>query len=152
MRTLLLGRHPLEVCQEVIARGLHPEGVDVDIGDRILPLVLDDRHHLLTWIRLYSRCLAARNLFWAGAVERCRWEIGAALVAAADTPCYLDEVYLAELRDLLQAADHALLAGETTIQHHGPYVALTMAENLCVTRMIRREAVSAPVGHPRGGQ
>jgi ATP/maltotriose-dependent transcriptional regulator MalT len=40
--------------------------------------------------------------------------------AAADTPCHLDEVYLAELRDLLRAADHALLAGETTIQHHGP--------------------------------
>jgi hypothetical protein len=151
MRTLLRGTHPLEVCQEVIARGLHPEEVDVDTGDRILPLVLDDQHHLLTWIRLYSRCLAARNLFLAGAVDRCRWEIGAALVAAADTPCYLDEVYLAELRDLLRAADHALLAGETTIQHHGPYVALTMAENLCVTRMIRREAVSASVGHRRGG-
>ena len=50
-----------------------------------------------------------------------------ALVAAADTPCYLDEVYLAELRDLLRAADHALLAGKTTINTHGPYVALTMA-------------------------
>jgi len=99
MRTLLRGTHPLEVCREVIARALHPEEVDVDTGDRIRPLVLDDRHHLLTWIRLYSRCLAARNLFLAGAIDRCRWEIGAALVAAADSPCYLDEVYLAELRD-----------------------------------------------------
>ena len=55
----------------------------------------------------------------------------------------LDEVYLAELSELLRAADRAVLAGETTTQHHGPYVALTMAENLCVTRMIRREAASA---------
>jgi hypothetical protein len=143
MRTVLRGAHPLEVCEEVIALGLHPEDVDVDTGDRVLPLVLDDRHHLLTWIRLYSRCLAARNLFLAGAVDRCRWEIGAALVAAAESPCFLDEVYLAELRALLLAADQAVLAGETTIQHHGPYVALTMAENLCVIRMIRREAVTA---------
>jgi len=134
MRTLLRGTHPLEVCREVIARALHLEEVDVDTGDRIRPLVLDDRHHLLTWIRLYSRCLAARNLFLAGAIDRCRREIGAALVAAADSPCYLDEVYLAELRDMLRTADDALLAGETTIQHHGPYVDLTMAENLCVTR------------------
>ena len=55
----------------------------------------------------------------------------------------LDEVYLAELRDLLRAADRAVVAGETTTRHHGPYVALTMAENLCVTRMIRREAATA---------
>lgn len=142
MRVVLRGAHPLEVCEEVIARGLHPEDVDVDTGDRVLPLVLDDRHHLLMWIRLYSRCLAARNLFLAGAADRCRWEIGAALTGAADTPCFLDEVYLAELRDLLRAADRAVLAGETTTQHHGPYVALTMAENLCVTRMIRREAAT----------
>jgi hypothetical protein len=123
-----------------VARGLHPELVDVDLGDTVLPLVLDDRHHLLMWIRLYSRCLAARNLFWAGAVDRCLWEVGAALVAAAETPCFLDEVYLAELRDLLRSAERAILAGETDIEHHGPYVALTMAQNLCATRMIRREA------------
>jgi hypothetical protein len=111
----------------------------VDTGERVLPLVLDDRHHLLVWIRLYSRCLAARNLFLAGAVDRCLWEIGAALIAAAESPCFLDEVYLAELRNLLRAAERAILAGETDIEHHGPYVAITMAENLCVTRMIRRE-------------
>lgn len=139
-RVVLRGRHPLEVCQEVVARGLHPEDVDVDTGDRVLPLVLDDRHHLLTWIRLYSRCLAARNLFWAGAVDRCLWEIDAALVAAAEALCFLDEVYLAELRDMLRSAASAILAGEINIDHHGPYVALTMAQNLCVTRMIRREA------------
>jgi hypothetical protein len=141
-RVLLHGGHPLEVCQEVVARGLHPERVDVATGDRVLPLVLDDRHHLLTWIRLYSRCLAARNLFLAGAINRCRWEIGAALIAAAEPTCFLDEVYLAELGDLLRAAERAILAGETNIEHHGPYVALTMAENLCVTRMIRREVHS----------
>jgi hypothetical protein len=139
-RVLVRGGHVLEVCQEVVARGLHPELVDVDLGDTVLPLVLDDRHHLLMWIRLYSRCLAARNLFWAGAVDRCLWEVGAALVAAAETPCFLDEVYLAELRDLLRSAERAILAGETDIEHHGPYVALTMAQNLCATRMIRREA------------
>jgi hypothetical protein len=137
-RVLLRGGHPLQVCQQVVARGLHPEDVDVDTGDGVLPLVLDDRHHLLVWIRLYSRCLAARNLFLAGAVDRCLWEIGAALVAAAETPCFLDEVYLAELRDLLRSAEHAIRAGEINIEHHGPYVALMMAENLCVTRMIRR--------------
>jgi hypothetical protein len=139
-RVLVRGSHALEVCQEVVARGLHPELVDVDLGDKVLPLVLDDRHHLLMWIRLYSRCLAARNLFWAGAVDRCLWEVGAGLVAAAETPCFLDEVYLAELRDLLRSAERAILAGETDIDHHGPYVALTMAQNLCATRMIRREA------------
>jgi len=139
-RVVLRGGHPLEVCQEVVARNLHPEHVDVDTGDRVLPLVLDDRHHLLVWIRLYSRCLAARNLFLAGAIDRCLWEIGAGLIAAADTPCFLDEVYLAELRELLRSVEHAIRAGETNIAHHGPYVALTMAENLCVTRMIRREA------------
>ncbi|HEU4421372.1 MAG TPA: hypothetical protein VFR67_02400 [Pilimelia sp.] len=138
-RVLLPGDHPLEVCHEVVARNLHPEHVDVVTGDKVLPLVLDDRHHLLVWIRLYSRCLAARNLFLAGAVDRCRWEIGAGLVAAAEPTCFLDEVYLAELRDLLRSADRAILAGETDIEHHGPYVALMMAENLCVTRMIRRE-------------
>jgi hypothetical protein len=138
-RVLLRGAHPLEVCEEVVARGLHPEHVDVDTGDRVLPLVLDDRHHLLAWIRLYSRCLAARNLLLAGGVDRCLWEIGAGLVAAAETPCFLDEVYLVELRDLLRSAERAILAGEINIEHHGPYVALTMAENLCVTRMIRRE-------------
>jgi hypothetical protein len=138
-RVLLRGAHPLEVCQEVVARGLHPERVDVDTGDRVLPLVLDDRHHLLAWIRLYSRCLAARNLLLAGGVDRCLWEIGAGLVAAAETPCFLDEVYLVELRDLLRSAERAILAGEIDIEHHGPYVALTMAEHLCVTRMIRRE-------------
>jgi hypothetical protein len=138
-RVLLRGAHPLEVCQEVVARGLHPERVDVDTGDRVLPLVLDDRHHLLAWIRLYSRCLAARNLLLAGGVDRCLWEIGAGLVAAAETTCFLDEVYLVELRDLLRSAERAILAGEIDIEHHGPYVALTMAENLCVTRMIRRE-------------
>jgi hypothetical protein len=143
MRVVLRGTHPLAVCEEVIARGLHPENVDVDTGERVLPLVLDDRHHLLMWIRLYSRCLAARNLFLAGAVDRCRWEIGAALIGASDAPCFLDEVYLAELSDLLRAADRAVLAGETTSRHHGPYVALTTAENLCVMRMIRREAATA---------
>ena len=35
---------------------------DVDTGAGVLPLVLDDRHHLLVWIRLYSRCLAARTV------------------------------------------------------------------------------------------
>jgi len=139
-RTILRGDHALSVCRDVVARGLHPEDVDVDTGDRILPLVLDDRHHLLTWMRLYSRCLAARNLFWAGAVERCLWEIEAGLRAAAEAPCFLDEVYLAELRDLLVATRDAIISGETNIDHHGPYVALTSAQNLCVTRMIRREA------------
>jgi hypothetical protein len=139
-RVLVRGGHALEVAREVVARGLHPEQVDVDLGDRVLPLVLDDRHHLLTWIRLYSRCLAARNLFWAGAVDRCLWEIGAGLVAAADVPCFLDEVYYDELRDLLNSARRAILAGETDVDHHGPYVALTMAQNLCAIRMIRRGA------------
>jgi len=139
-RVLVRGDHALAVCQEVVARGLHPEYVDVDTGDGVLPLVLDDRHHLLMWIRLYSRCLAARNLFWAGAVERCLWEIDAGLLAAADAPCFLDKLYLAELRGLLQAARRAILAGEINVDHHGPYVALTTAQNLCVTRMIRREA------------
>ncbi len=143
-RVLLRSGHPLEVCQEVVARNLHPEHVDVDTGDGVLPLVLDDRHHLLVWIRLYSRCLAARNLFLAGAIDRCLWEIGAGLIAAAETPCFLDEVYLAELRELLRSAEHAIRMGETNIEHHGPYVALAMAENLCVTRMIRR-AVHADV-------
>lgn len=115
-RVLLQGVNPLRVCQEVVARGLHPEDVDVDTGNAVLPLVLDDRHHLLVWLRLYSRCLAARNLLLAGAVARCRWEIGAALVAAADTPCFLDEVYLTELRDLLRSAERAVAAGETTIE------------------------------------
>jgi hypothetical protein len=139
-RVLLRGSHPLEVCQEVVARNLHPEYVDVDTGDRVLPLVLDDRHHLLVWIRLYSRCISARNLFLGGAIDRCLWEIGAGLIAAAETPCFLDEVYLAELCDLLHSAESAIRAGETNIEHHGPYVALIMAENLCVTRMIRRGA------------
>jgi hypothetical protein len=139
-RVVVRGRHALEVCQEVVARGLHPERVDVDLGDRVLPLVLDDRHHLLMWIRLYSRCLAAKNLFWAGAVDRCLWEIGAGLVAAAESPCFLDEVYLVELRDLLGSAQRAIRAGETDVDHHGPYVALTMAQNLCATRLIRRGA------------
>jgi len=143
-RVVLRGGHPLEVCHEVVARGLHPEHVDVDTGDRVLPLVLDDRHHLLMWIRLYSRCLAARNLFLAGAVDRCLWEIGAGLIAAAEAPCFLDEVYLAELHDLLRSAELAILAGETNIEHHGPYVAITMAENLCVSRMIRREVHADP--------
>ena len=148
-RVLLRGTDPLEVCQEVVARGLHPEGVDVDTGDQILPLVLDDRHHLLTWIRLYSRCLTARTLFQAGAVDRCTWELEAALIAAEDAPCFLDEIYLAELRDLLRSAQQAMFAGETDIEHHGPYVALTMAENLCVTRMIRREVHADRRRYPR---
>ena len=139
-RILLRGDHALAVCREVVARGLHPEEVDVDAGDRILPLVLDDRHHLLMWMRLYSRCLAARNLFWAGAVERCLWEIEAGLRAAAEAPCFLDELYFAELRDLLLATQDAIISGETNVDHHGPYAALTSAQNLCVTRMIRREA------------
>jgi hypothetical protein len=148
-RVLLRGSDPLQVCQEVVARGLHPEGVDVDTGVQVLPLVLDDRHHLLTWIRLYSRCLAARSLFLAGAVERCMWEIEAALIAAADPPCFLDEVYLAELESLLQSAQRAILAGETNVDHHGPYVTLTMAENLCATRMIRREVHQDRRRYPR---
>jgi hypothetical protein len=148
-RVLLRGSDPLEVCQEVVARGLHPEAVDVDTGEQTLPLVLDDRHHLLTWIRLYSRCLAARMLFLAGAVDRCAWEIEAALIAAADAPCFLDEIYLAELRNLLHSAQQAMLEGETDIDHHGPYVALTMAENLCVTRMIRREVHADRRRYPR---
>jgi hypothetical protein len=148
-RVLLRGSDPLEVCQEVVARGLHPEGVDVDTGARILPLVLDDRHHLLTWIRLYSRCLAARSLFLASAVDRCMWEIEAALIAAADPPCLLDEVYLVELVTLLRSAQRAIIAGETDIEHHGPYVALTMAENLCATRMIRREVHQDRRRYPR---
>jgi hypothetical protein len=148
-RVLLRGSDPLEICQEVMARGLHPEGVDVDTGTQILPLVLDDRHHLLTWIRLYSRCLAARSLFLAGAVDRCGWEIEAALIAAADPPCFLDEVYLTELVNLLRSAWRAILAGETDVEHHGPYVALTMAENLCATRMIRREVHQDRRRYPR---
>lgn len=139
-RVLVRGDHALAVCREVVTRGLHPEDVDVDTGDRVLPLVLDDRHHLLTWMRLYSRCLAARNLFWAGAVDRCLWEIEAGLRAAAEAPCFLDEVYLVELRDLLLATSRAILSGEINVDHHGPYAALTTAQNLCLTRMIRREA------------
>ncbi|HZM83932.1 MAG TPA: hypothetical protein VFC19_50080 [Candidatus Limnocylindrales bacterium] len=146
---LLRGTDPLEVCQEVVARGLHPEEIDVDTGDQILPLVLDDRHHLLTWIRLYSRCLAASTLFLAGAVDRCVWEIDAALIAAEDAPCFLDEIYLAELRDLLRSAREQMLAGETDIEHYGPYVALTEAENLCATRMIRREVHADRRRYPR---
>jgi hypothetical protein len=145
-RVLVRGDQPLAVCQEVMARGLHPEDVDVDTGDRVLPLVLDDRHHLLLWLRLYSRCLAARNLFWAGAVDRCLWEIDAGLQAATDTPSFLDEVYLVELRSLLLAAQHAIRSGEIHVDHHGPYVTLTMAQNLCVTRMIRREAYADVAG------
>ena len=139
-RVVVRGDHALAVCQEVMARGLHPEDVDVNTGDRVLPLVLDDRHHLLLWLRLYSRCHAARNLFWAGAVDRCLWEIGAGLQAAANAPCFLDEVYLVELRSLLVATQRAIRSGEINVDHHGPYVTLTMAQNLCVTRMIRREA------------
>jgi hypothetical protein len=148
-RVLLRGNDPLEVCQQVVARGLHPEGVDVDTGEKTLPLVLDDRHHLLTWIRLYSRCLSARSLFLAGAVDRCAWEIEAGLIAATDASCFLDEIYLAELRNLLRSAQQAMLAGETAIEHHGPYVALTMAENLCATRMIRREVHADRRRYPR---
>jgi hypothetical protein len=139
-RILVRGDHALAVCQEVMARGLHPENVDVDTGDHVVPLVLDDRHHLLMWMRLYSRCLAARNLFWAGAVKRCLWEIDAGLLAATEAPSFLDGLYLTELRNLLLAAQRAIIAGEINVEHHGPYVALTTAQNLCVTRMIRREA------------
>ncbi|WP_203906617.1 hypothetical protein [Rhizocola hellebori] len=146
---MLQGTDPLQICQEVVARGLHPEGVDVDTGQQVLPLVLDDRHHLLTWIRLYSRCLTASSLFLAGAVDRCAWEIEAALIAAQDAPCFLDEIYLAELRALLRSAQQEVLAGETGIEHYGPYVSLTMAENLCVTRMIRREVHADRRRYPR---
>lgn len=138
-RVVLQATSPLAVCQEVVDRNLHPELVDVDTGARILPLVLDDRRHFTLWIRLYSRTLAARNLFLAGHVERARWEIGAALVATEQPPCYLESVYLELLRDLLTSANRALAAGETTVDHHGPYVALTEAENGCLLRLFRRQ-------------
>lgn len=138
-RIVLKATTPLAVCQEVVNRNLHPETVDVDMGERILPLVLDDRRHFTLWIRLYSRSLAARNLFLGGNIQRARWEIGAALVSAAESPCYLESIYLESLRLLLTSADRALAAGETTVDHHGPYVALTTAENGCLMRLFRRQ-------------
>jgi acetylornithine deacetylase/succinyl-diaminopimelate desuccinylase-like protein len=51
-----------------------------------------------------------------------------------------EEAAQVELRDLLEGARRAILAGETDVEHHGPYVALTMAQNLCATRLIRRGA------------
>jgi hypothetical protein len=145
-RVLLTGRDPLAICQEVVARGLHPEDVDVDTGLRILPLVLDDRNHFTLWIRLYSHVLAARNLYLSGNVERALWETGGALTAADDPSCFLDSTYLDELRLVLRAAEREMLAGENSVDHHGPYVSLLVAENWCLMRLFRRqvEANGAP--------
>lgn len=141
-RVVLKATSPLEVCREVVERNLHPELVDVDTGDEILPLVLDDLRHFTLWIRLYSRSLAARNLFLAGHIQRARWEIGAALVASRTQQCYLESVYLELLRQLLTSTDRALQAGETSVDHYGPYAALTGAENGCLMRLFRRQAHS----------
>lgn len=141
-RVLLAGRDPLAICREVVAQGLHPQDVDVDTGLRILPLVLDDRNHFTLWIRLYSHLLAARNLYLSGNVERALWEIGGALIAADDPPCFLDSVYLDELRLVLRAAEREMLAGESGVAHHGPYVALLVAENWCLMRLFRRQVDS----------
>jgi hypothetical protein len=138
-RVLLTGRDPLAVCEEVVARGLHPEDVDVDTGLRILPLVLDDRNHFTLWIRLYSHVLAARNLFLSGNLERALWEVGGALIAADDPSCFLDSIYLDELRLVLRSAEREMLAGENGVDHHGPYVSLLVAENWCLMRLFRRQ-------------
>lgn len=138
-RVLLAGRDPLTICQQVVARGLHPEDVDVDTGLRILPLVLDDRNHFTLWIRLYSHILGARNLYLSGNVQRALWEIGGALIAADDPPCFLDSIYLDELRLVLRGAEREMLAGENTVDHHGPYVSLLVAENWCLMRLFRRQ-------------
>ncbi|MGH3736789.1 MAG: hypothetical protein ACRDT6_14445 [Micromonosporaceae bacterium] len=138
-RVLLAGRDPLTICQEVVARGLHPEDVDVNTGLRILPLVLDDRNHFTLWIRLYSHILAARNLYLSDNPERALWEIGGALIAADDPPCFLDSLYLDELRLVLRAAEREMLAGTNSVDHHGPYVALLVAENWCLMRLFRRQ-------------
>ncbi len=138
-RAVVHGTDARAVVREVVARGLHPEDVDVDTGERVLPLILDDAVHFTLYMRLYSRALAARNLFLSGNVRRTLWEIGAALVAAEEPPCFLEEVYLAEIRASLQTAEDAVRAGETTIEHHGPYVALTIAENLSLIRLYRRQ-------------
>jgi len=141
-RALLTGRDPLAVYEEVMARGLHPEDVDVDTGLRILPLVLDDRNHFTLWIRLYSHLLAARNLYLSGNVERALWEVSGALIAADDPPCFLDSIYLDELRLVLRSAEREMLAGENDIDHHGPYVSLLVAENWCLMRLFRRQVAS----------
>lgn len=138
-RVLLTGRDPLAICREVVARGLHPEEVDVDTGLRIMPLVLDDRGHFTLWIRLYSHVLAARNLYLSGNVERALWETGGALIAADDPPCFLDSIYLDELRLVLRAAEREMLAGKNGVDHHGPYVSLLVAENWCLMRLFRRQ-------------
>jgi hypothetical protein len=137
-RTLLVGREPLAVCKEVVERGLHPEAVDVDTGVRIMPLVLNDCRHFTLWVRLYSRTLAARHLLWAGDATHAQWEIEAAISAATDPPCFLESVYLDELRFLLRAAQRAVATGETSVED-GPYVALMVAENWCLMRLFRRQ-------------
>lgn len=153
-RTVLTGRDPLAICQEVVDRGLHPEDVFVDTGLRIMPLVLDDRNHFTLWIRLYSHVLAARNLHLSGNVERALWEIEGALVAADDPPSFLESSYLDELRVELRAAERELLAGANHPDHHGPYVSLLVAENWCLMRLFRRQIeadgdlVEAATGHP----
>ncbi|MQA24038.1 MAG: hypothetical protein GEU94_00900 [Micromonosporaceae bacterium] len=146
-RMLLRGRDPLTVCQMVVDQGLHPEDVDVDTGLRILPLVLDDRNHFTLWIRLYSHIMGARNLYPSGNVERALWEISAALIAADDPPCFLDSIYLDELRLVLRSAEREMLAGANSVGHHGPYVALLVAENWCLMRLFRRQ-VSADGAAP----
>ena len=119
-RTLLVGREPLAVCKEVVERGLHPEAVDVDTGVRVMPLVLNDRRHFTLWMRLYSRTLAARNLAFAGDATHAQWEIEAAIRATTDPPCFLESVYLDELRLLLRSAQRALAPRETRGDHNGP--------------------------------
>ncbi|WP_412542222.1 hypothetical protein R8Z50_06780 [Longispora sp. K20-0274] len=140
MRTTVKGTDVHDVCQEVVDRGLHPENVDVDLGDgRVLPLVLDDPAHFTLYVRLYSRALAARNLFLSGNIRRTLWEIGAALIAADEPPCFLEGVYLAEIRLALANAEEALRTGQTSALHHGPYASMTIAENLCLMRLFRRQ-------------
>lgn len=138
-RTLLVGREPLAVCKEVVERGLHPEAVDVDNGVRVMPLVLNDRRHFTLWIRLYSRTLAARNLLFVGDVTHAQWEIEAAISAAVDPPCFLESIYLDELRLLLRSAQRALAAGETIVDDFGPYTSLMVAENWSLMRLFRRQ-------------
>jgi hypothetical protein len=140
MKTIIAGTDVYEVCQDVIRQGLHPEEVDVDLGDgRILPLVLDDPAHFTLYMRLYSRALAARNLFLSGNIRRTLWEIDAALIAADEPPCFLEQVYLAEIRDALANAESALRTGRTSDKHHSPYASLMIAENLCLTRLFLRQ-------------
>ena len=135
---VLTGRDPRAICEEVVRRGLHPEDVFVNTGLRIVPLVLDDRSHVTLWIRLYSHVLAARNLYLAGNVERALWEIDGAVIAADNPPCLLETPYLDELRVVLRAAEQDLLSGQPSVDHHGPYVTLLMAENWCMLRLLRR--------------